>query len=126
MARMEPIQILEKSLQGSRQDPARIHNAMAKLVKTDPNFRVMRSGNTLFSYYNRGNGNAEMTMDTADNPRELVKSIKEFAKAMKVAKFKKVMFSMANPQVEKILKMIGVRYQLQPTSNGQMKAVVDL
>jgi len=126
MARMEPIQILEKSLQGSRQDPARVHAAMSKLVKTDPNFRVMRAGNTLFSYYNKGNGVADVAMDTADTPRELVKSIKEFVKAMKTAKFKQGRFSMSNPQMEKILKMIGVQYQLQPTPSGQMMAVVNV
>jgi hypothetical protein len=126
MARMEPIQILEKSLQGSRQDPVRVHNAMAKLVKTDPNFRVMRAGNTLFSYYNNGNGVADVAMDTADTPRELVKSIKEFVKAMKTAKFKQGRFSMSNPQIEKVLKMIGVQYQLMPTPSGQMMAVVNV
>jgi len=126
MARMEPIQILEKSLQGSRQDPVRVHNAIAKLVKTDPKFRVMRAGNTLFSYYNKGNGVADVAMDTADTPRELVKSIKEFVKAMKAANFKQGRFSISNPQIEKILKMIGVQYQLMPTPGGQMMAVVNV
>jgi hypothetical protein len=126
MARMEPIQILEKSLQSSRQDPTRVHNAMAKLVKTDPNFRVMRAGNTLFSYYNKGNGVADVAMDTADTPRELVRSIKEFVKAMKTAKFRQGRFSMSNPQIEKVLKMIGVQYQLMPTPSGQMMAVVNV
>jgi len=124
--RLEPIQILEKSMQGSRQDPKRIHAAMASLVKKDPKFRVMRANNTLFSYYNLGNGNIDMSMDTADNPRDLVDSIKQFAKALKVAKFKNVKFQMNNPQVEKILKMTGLQYQLQPMPNGQMMAVVQV
>jgi hypothetical protein len=124
--RLEPIQILENSMKGSKQDPKRIHAAMASLVKKDPKFRVMRANNTLFSYYNLGNGNIDMSMDTADNPRDLVDSIKQFAKALKVAKFKNVKFQMNNPQVEKILKMTGLQYQLQPMPNGQMMAVVQV
>jgi len=126
MARMEPIQILEKSLQGSRQDPVRVHNAMAKLVKTDPNFRVMRANNTLFTYYNKGNGVVDVAMDTADTPRDLVRSVKDFAKAMKVAGFKQGRFAIGNPQMEKVYKMAGLQYQLQPTPGGQMMAVVNV
>jgi len=33
---------------------------------------------------------------------------------------------MSNPQMEKILKMIGVQYQLMPTPSGQMMAVVNV
>ena len=124
--RMEPIDIIATSLRGSRQDPNRIHAAMASLVKKDPNFRVMRANNSLFSYYNLGNGNVDIAMDTADTPKDLVKSIKEFAKAMKIAGFKRGRFSMQNPQIEKVLKMVNLPYKLQPTPGGQMMAVVEV
>jgi len=123
---MEPIDIIATSLGGSRQDPNKIHAAMASLVKKDPNFRVMRANNSLFSYYNLGNGNVDIAMDTADTPRDLVKSIKEFAKAMKIAGFKKGRFSMQNPQIEKVLKMVNLPYKLQPTPGGAMMAVVEV
>ena len=124
--RLEPIQILEKSMQGSRQDPKRIHAAMASLVKKDPKFRVMRANNSLFSYYNLGNGNVDVALDTADTPRDLVKSVKQFAQAMKVAKFKKGRFDISNPQIEKVLKMAGLQYKLMPMPGGQMAAVVEV
>jgi hypothetical protein len=124
--RLEPIDILTKSLQGSKQDPNRVHTAMANLVKKDPKFRVMRSNNSLFSYYNLGNGNVDVALDTADTPRDLVKSIKDFVQAMKAAGFKRGRFSMQNPQMEKILKMMGLQYKLQPTPSGQMMAVVEV
>ena len=126
MAKMSTQDILAKSLARSGQDPKKVHGAMSHLVQTDPKFRVMRAGNTLFSYYNKGNGVADVAMDTADTPRELVKSIKEFVKAMKAANFKQGRFSISNPQIEKILKMIGVQYQLMPTPGGQMMAVVNV
>jgi hypothetical protein len=122
---MQPIDILTKSLRGSKQDPNKVHTAMANLVKKDPMFRVMRANNSLFSYYNLGNGNVDIAMDTADTPRDLVKSIKEFSKAMKIAGFKKGRFSMQNPQIEKVLKMVNLPYKLQPTPGGGMMTVVD-
>ena len=124
--RMEPIDIIATSLRGSRQDPNKIYAAMASLVKKDPNFRVMRANNSLFSYYNLGNGSVDIALDTADTPRDLVKSIKEFAKAMKIAGFKKGRFSMQNPQIEKVLKMVNLPYKLQPTPGGSMMAVVEV
>ena len=124
--RMQPIDILTKSLRGSKQDPNKVHTAMANLVKKDPMFRVMRANNSLFSYYNLGNGSVDIALDTADTPRDLVKSIKEFAKAMKIAGFKKGRFSMQNPQIEKVLKMVNLPYKLQPTPGGQMMAVVEV
>jgi hypothetical protein len=124
--RLEPLQILEKSMQGSRQDPNRIYAAMTRLVKEDPKFRVMRANNSLFSYYNLGNGNVDVALDTADNPRDLVSSVKQFAQAMKVAKFKRGRFDISNPQIEKVLKMAGLQYKLMPMPGGQMAAVVEV
>jgi len=124
--RLEPIQILEKSMQGSKQDPKRTYAAMTRLVKEDPKFRVMRANNSLFSYYNLGNGNVDVALDTADTPRDLVKSVKQFAEAMKVAKFKRGRFDISNPQIEKVLKMAGLQYKLMPMPGGQMAAVVEV
>lgn len=126
MAKMSTQDILAKSLARSGQDPKKVHGAMSHLVQTDPKFRVMRSGNTLFSYYNKGNGVADVAMDTAATPQELVKDVKEFSKAMKVAKFHQGRFHMANPQIERVLKMAGLQYKLQPMPGGQMSVVVEV
>jgi hypothetical protein len=126
MVKMSTQDILAKSLARSGQDSKKVHGAMAHLVQTDPKFRVMRSGNTLFSYYNKGNGVADVAMDTAATPQELVKDVKEFAKAMKVAKFHQGRFHMANPQIERVLTMAGLQYKLQPMPGGQMFVVVEV
>jgi hypothetical protein len=125
MARMTTDEILAKSANRGAQDAKKVRSEMGYLVQTDPNFRVMRSGNTLFSYYNRGNGNVDLAMDTAATPRELVKDVQEFVKAMKIAKFKRGKFDISNPQIEKVLKMAGVNYKLLPQPNGMMAGVVD-
>jgi hypothetical protein len=118
--------ILAKSLARSGQDPQKIHNAMSHLVQTNPKFRVMRSGNTLFSYFNLGNGIADVAMDTAATPRELINDIKQFTEAMKVAKFKNLRFEINNPQIEKILKMLNLKYKIQPMKNGAMAGLVEV
>jgi len=125
MAKMTTQEIIAKSLQGSGQDPQKVHALMAQRVNTNPKFRIMRSGNSLFSYYNQGNGKVLIAMDTAATPRELVKDVGEFVKAMKVAKFKQGTFDISNPQIEKVLKMAGVNYKLMPLPNGQMSGVVE-
>jgi len=125
MAKMTTQEIIAKSVGRSGQDPQQVHAQMTQLALSDPKFRIMRSGNTLFSYYNQGNGNALVAMDTAATPRELVKDVGEFAKAMKVAKFKQGKFEIGNPQIEKVLKMAGVNYKLMPMPNGQMAGVME-
>lgn len=125
MARMTVDQILAKSANRGNQDAKEVRQQMSYLVQTNPNFRVMRSGNTLFAYYNKGGGNVEITMDTAATPRELVKDVQEFAKAMKIANFKQGKFDMSNPQIEKLLKMAGVKYKLFPQPNGLMAGILE-
>jgi hypothetical protein len=126
MAKMAPLDILNKSLAGSGQSPGRIHNAMDHLLKTDPKFKVIQAGNTLFSYYNLGNGVADITMDTAATPQEIVKDVKEFAQAMKANKFHTGRFHLQNPQIERVLKMAGLQYKIKIGPGGQHIAVVEV
>jgi hypothetical protein len=125
MAKMTPDEILAKSTNRSMQDAQKVRSEMAYLVNTDPNFRVMRSGNTLFSYYNRKNGNVDIAMDTAATPRELIKDISEFVKAMKLSKFKHGKFDINNPQIERILRMANVKYKLMTQPNGRMSGIME-
>ena len=101
---MDVIEILE-SVTGDRAQAIKMYNALTDLVMNDPDFRVMRANNTLFIYNNNKNGSADITMETADSPRELVNSIKQFCDAMKVAGFKFGTFDIENPQIIKAIKM---------------------
>jgi len=128
--RMETIDILAQALAGTDQNPVMMNNALAKLVQTDPKFRIMRANNSLFGYYNLGDGTVEVMLETADNPRDLVDSVKQFAAAMKKSGFKKGKFQMENPQLPKVLQMAGLNAKIQsmPTVDGQqqMVAVVEV
>ena len=111
---MDVIDILE-SATGDRSQAIKLYNTFADLVATDPDFRVMRANNTLFIYNNNRDGSVDITMDTADSPRTLVESIKEFRQAMKVAGFKTGKFDIDNPQIMKVLKMAGIDIKTQPS-----------
>lgn len=111
---MDVIDILESST-GDRAQAIKLYNTFADLVATDPDFRVMRANNTLFIYNNNRDGSVDITMDTADSPRTLVESIKEFRQAMKIAGFKTGRFDIDNPQIMKVLKMAGIDIKTQPS-----------
>ena len=112
---MDVINILEQS-QGSKQDAIKLYNVLADLVNSDPNVRVMRSGNTLFVYYNNKDGSVGVAMETADKPRDLIAAIQDFKKAMKVAGFKTAMFNITNPELPRLMKMAGIPIQVKPTN----------
>lgn len=111
---MDVIDILE-SITGDRSQAIKLYNTFADLVATDPDFRVMRANNTLFIYNNNRDGSVDITMDTADSPRTLIESIKEFRQAMKIAGFKTGRFDIDNPQIMKVLKMAGIDIKTQPS-----------
>jgi hypothetical protein len=111
---MDVITILEKST-GDQKQAIKLYNTLAKLVGKDPDFRVMRANNTLFIYNNNKNGSVDLAMETADTPRDLVDSIKQFKQAMKVAGFKTARFDIDNPQIIKVLKMGGIDIKTQPS-----------
>ena len=123
---MDVIEILEKST-GNKENAIKLYNVLSDLVTTDPNVRVMRSGNTLFVYYNNKDGSAAVAMETADSPRELIKSIKEFKLAMKTAGFKTAVFNVVNPQLPRLFEMAGIPIKTQssniPSKDGSPQII---
>lgn len=112
---MDVLTILEQS-QGSKPDAIKLYNVLSDLVNSDPNVRVMRSGNTLFVYYNNKDGSVGVAMETADKPRDLMEAIKDFKKAMKAAGFKTAIFNITNSELPRLLKMAGIPIQINPTN----------
>lgn len=112
--KMDVLHILEEAT-GDKKEAIRTYNALAELVMNDPDFRVMRANNTLFMYNNNKDKSADIAMETADSPRQLIESIKEFRKAMKIAGFKTGNFEIDNPQILKVLKMAGIEITTKPS-----------
>jgi len=112
--RLTTEQILQKSLEGTGQDPVQFQDMIANLVKTDPKFRIMRSGNTLFFYENKGQGNVDIGMLTTDKPSDLVTAVKDVITAAKVAGGKTGTFEIERPEILRILQQAGAKYQIVP------------
>ena len=129
---MDVIDILEKSVGERGGDPVQFNNELSQLVNSSPNFRIMRANNSLFIYINNKDKTAQVYLETADTPRDLVDSIRQFGLAMKKSGFKTGKFEVQNPLILKAVKMAGIPVSLQSTntvsSNGQtplMQAVME-
>ena len=112
---MEVFEILERSVGARGEDPVAVNNELAKLVNTNPDFRIMRANNTLFAYNNNRDGTIDVSMETADSPRALVDSLKQFGQAVKASGFRAFKFEVQNPQILKALEMAGLYPTTQAT-----------
>ena len=123
--KMSTEDILAKAV-GGKMDHQQLHNALAQAVESNPQLRIMRANNTLFIYFNKGNGSVDVTMETADDPRKLVDSIKQFGEAMKKANFRSAKFSIENPEIVRVLKMAGYDPKLSGVAGQKMTGLVEV
>jgi len=123
--RMSEKDIISKNAAG-KTDPEKLYASLVHAVETNPNFRIMRANNTLFAYFNKGNGGAEVTMETADDPRKVVDSIKQFCQAMKKANFKTLQFEIENPDIVRAVKMAGFEPKLSGVAGQKMTGIVEI
>jgi len=84
----------------------------------DNSTRVFRSGNTLFTSEIQEPKVSEVHLFTADNANQLVKAIKEFVSAMKVAGFVKLITNTNDESLPILLKRANVNFTSMPTQNG--------
>jgi hypothetical protein len=129
--RMDIKDILQPIADELGEDVNVIIDSLGKKVNSDPSFRVMRANNTLFMYTNMGSGMMDVVaMQSADNPRDFMNSIKEFTEAGKKSGFTRAKFLIHNPQVAKAMQMIGLKYKIEaqgigPDGRPYMQAIVE-
>lgn len=90
-----------------------LHNAIENNTA-----RVFRSGNTLFTSEIQKPKVSEVHLFTADNANQLVKALKEFFAAMKVAGFVKLITNTDNDSLLILLKRTNVNFTSMPTQDG--------
>jgi uncharacterized protein (DUF302 family) len=105
MEKMTPQEIFQKcdELKGSDMDWKQAYATVFHSIESNQ-YRVMRAGNTLFWYHIVAPQEAQMYVFNADSQKNFLRNMKEFAKAMDVAGFKKVFGITENQQ---LLNMIG-------------------
>ena len=123
--KMSNIDILTKSAAGQI-DPERFEAVLSETVRRNPKVRVIRANNSLFIIHNDGQGGADVMMETADKPKELIDSLKKFGQAMKAGNFKSLRFEVSNPDIIRAIKMGGFEPKLSGVAGQQMSAVVEL
>lgn len=113
---MDVVEILEKSSGLTTDDAVQFNNELAHMVNFSPDVRVIRANNSLFIYFNHRNGNVKIYLETADKPKELIDSIKQFGMAMKKSGFKTGQFDVQNPFFLNAVKMSGMPVSVQSTN----------
>jgi hypothetical protein len=113
---MDVVEILEKSSGLTTDDAVQFNNELAHMVDSSPDVRIIRANNSLFIYFNHRNGNVKIYLETADKPKELIDSIKQFGMAMKKSGFKTGQFDVQNPFFLNAVKMSGMPVSVQSTN----------
>ena len=113
---MDVVEILEKSSGLTTDDAVQFNNELAHMVDSSPDVRVIRANNSLFIYFNHRNGNVKIYLETADKPKELIDSIKQFGMAMKKSGFKTGQFDVQNTFFLNAVKMAGIPVSVQSTN----------
>ena len=124
---MEAYDIIEQDIRTfkSDMDPEKTYSALAHMVK-DPKYRIIRANNTLLLIENKGNGVAEGLIFTADDVNTMVKTIKQFQKALIASGFNTLTFSAGGEVIEPVLKRAKIPYTAEktPEVDGGVKITV--
>jgi len=105
-----------------------IYAALIEALKS-PKFRIVRANNSLMGFSIEGNGTATAHLITADDPKMLVDSFKQFHQAMIKSGFKQVKSYVTNPQVIRALQMAGIKVTEsmgQHVQDGQASPAINI
>lgn len=108
---MSPLQIIEADMErtgGGDMSPKQVYAGLITASQS-PKFRVVRANNSLMTFSNQGGGAAIAHLITADDPKTLIDSFKQFHQAMLKANFKKVQSYVTDPQIIRALEMAGIK-----------------
>ena len=114
------LDILKNDVKQTNSDFDEVY-AMLKSGIDSGKMRIMRSGNTLFTYSILQPGVAEVHLSTLDNSNKLVTAIQDFYNAMKVAGFKTLVTTTDDSQIARVLNVakLPVRVSQVPGTQGQ-------
>jgi hypothetical protein len=113
-AEMSMAEILLTDLQraGMEDQLENIYEMLKKMVE-DGKARIMRANNSFLIYRIVGDGEVEFDIMTADSPKKLVDSVRQFFEAMKKAGFKRGMGMTEDAQLVKLLERSGINIKTE-------------
>jgi len=119
------LDILRQDVEQTGGDFDSVYETLSEGIESGK-MRIMRSGNTLFIYTILQPGIAEVHLSTMDEPNKLVKSVKDFYQAMKVANFKTLVSTTDNSQIARVLNAAGLPLRVQQIPGAQGQAEYQL
>ena len=105
-----------------------IYAGLSEAVKS-PKYRLMRANNSIMAFSIPEKGMANAHLITADDPRTLVDSMKQFHQAMLKSGYKQVRSKITNLQVVRVLEMAGIKVKQtmgQHIQDGQASPAIDI
>lgn len=105
-----------------------IYAGLSEAVKS-PKYRLMRANNSIMAFSIPEKGMALAHLITADDPKTLVDSAKQFHQAMLAAGYKKVHSKVTNPQIIRVLEMAGIKVkqtQGHHMQDGEATPAIDI
>jgi hypothetical protein len=114
MKRMTPQEIVEHcdELKGTKLDWRKVYAVLSEQLKTTK-YRIQRTNNTLFLIRIDSPGVAQMFIFNADTKHRLMGNMREFLKAMQVAKYHTVYGETHNIQVLRLLEHAGFNGKIE-------------
>ena len=118
---VEEIIQAELKREGREAEFQKFYMTLVQMLKM-PNYRMMRSGNSLLLLNITAPHQGIIHLMTAENPRGILISATEFAKALKIAGYKSVKTTMKNKNLAdlagKAAESAGVKYAVQVNPQG--------
>lgn len=118
MAEMTTQEIIQKSdeVKAGNMDWKDVYKAVYGTVMMNTH-RVLRSGNTLAWIELLPNDSARVDTFNADTPKNYVKNLREFAKALDKAGFKSAIVETPNPKIMEVVKGLGYPVKVETTQD---------
>lgn len=103
---------------GTGMDWQKMYATIHELLKS-PQYRILRSGNSLLLIRNDGHGDAYVFMASADRPMDMIAHMKEFLLALQKAHFRKVSFDTPRPAIIRLIRSTGFPFTHHTVSAGE-------
>jgi hypothetical protein len=124
--RMSEYEIIEGDIKKYKlkMDPKKAYAGIMQMMQ-QPNYRTLRSNNSILFIDNNQDGTAQGIMFTADKPHAFVKSLMQFNRGLQAAGVKHFTINSVKTDIEPFLKKARLNYTINQIKGGIQIVVTD-
>jgi hypothetical protein len=124
--RMSEYEIIEGDIKKykPKMDPKKAYSGLMQMSQ-QPNYRVLRSNNSILFIDNHGDGTGQGIMFTADKPQAFVKSLMQFNRGLITAGLHHFTINSMKTDIEPFLKKARLNYSIARIKGGIQITVTD-